>query len=78
MSGAANARNNAQTEIEEFRKEAFQAEPHRQAIALPAHAGKRHSMMKRTKTQIRNTRGMVVPDVADANKVRKHYLPYSE
>jgi len=43
---------------------------------LRAHAGKRHGMIKRTKKQIRDKRGMVVMDEADARKVRKHFLPY--
>lgn len=45
---------------------------------LRAHAGKRHGMIKRTKKQIRNKRGMVVMEPADADKVRKVYLPYGE
>lgn len=43
---------------------------------LRAHAGKRHGMIKRTKKQIRDKRGMTVMDEADAKKVRKQYLPY--
>ncbi|SDC02004.1 50S ribosomal protein L35 [Ruegeria marina] len=43
---------------------------------LRAQAGKRHGMIKRTKKQIRDKRGMVVMDEADAQTVRKHYLPY--
>lgn len=43
---------------------------------LRAQAGKQHGMIKRTKKQIRDKRGMVPMDDADAKKVRKHYLPY--
>lgn len=43
---------------------------------LRAQAGKQHGMIKRTKKQIRDKRGMVPMDEADAKKVRKHYLPY--
>jgi len=45
---------------------------------LRAQAGKRHGMIKRTKKQIRNKRGLVVMDEADAKVVRKHYLPYGD
>jgi large subunit ribosomal protein L35 len=45
---------------------------------MRAQAGKRHGMIKRTKKQIRNKRGMVVMDETDAQKVRKHYLPYGD
>lgn len=43
---------------------------------LRAQAGKQHGMIKRTNKQIRNKRGMVVMDTADAKTVRRHYLPY--
>lgn len=42
---------------------------------LRAQAGKQHGMIKRTNKQIRNKRGMVVMDTADAKTVRRHYLP---
>lgn len=45
---------------------------------LRAHAGKRHGMIKRTKKQIRNKRGTVVMDKADAKVVLKHYMPYGD
>lgn len=45
---------------------------------MRAHAGKRHGMIKRTKKQIRNKRGIVVMEPDDAKKVRKQYLPYRE
>ena len=45
---------------------------------LRAHAGKRHGMIKRTNKQIRNKRGTVPMDEADAKTVRKHLLPYGD
>jgi len=33
-------------------------------------------MIKRTKKQIRDKRGTVIMDAADAKVVKKHYLPY--
>ena len=42
---------------------------------LRGYAGKRHGMIKRTKKQIRNKRGMVVMEPSDARRVRKYFLP---
>lgn len=45
---------------------------------LRAQAGKQHGMIKRSNKQIRDKRGMVVMDAADAKTVRRHYLPYGD
>ncbi|MBL1404981.1 MAG: 50S ribosomal protein L35 [Hyphomicrobiales bacterium] len=40
-------------------------------------AGKRHGMIKRSNTFLRNSRGMVILCAADAKKIIKQYLPNS-
>jgi large subunit ribosomal protein L35 len=40
-----------------------------------AQAGKRHGMVKRTKSQIRNKRGTTIMNDSDARVVIKHFLP---
>lgn len=42
---------------------------------LRAQAGKSRRMTRRTNKQIRDKRGMVVMEAADAKVVRKYYLP---
>lgn len=39
-------------------------------------SGKQHGMIKRSNKQIRNKRGTVIMDPADAKVVKKHFLPY--
>lgn len=40
-------------------------------------AGKRHNMSKRGRRQIREQRGTTILSEADAKRIRKQYLPYS-
>jgi large subunit ribosomal protein L35 len=42
---------------------------------MSAWAGKRHGMIKRTKKQIRQHRGMRVLFKADGDNVKKYFLP---
>jgi large subunit ribosomal protein L35 len=43
---------------------------------ITAQAGKRHGMIKRTNTQIRNQRGTTVMSKQDS-KIVKSYMPYN-
>ena len=40
-----------------------------------AHSGKRHGMIKRTKKQIRQHRGMNVRFKTDGDNIKKYFLP---
>src|SRR5258705_4844220 len=42
---------------------------------MAAHAGKRHGMIKRTKKQIRQLRGVDVVFKTDGERIRKYWLP---
>ena len=42
---------------------------------LAAHSGKRHGMIKRTKKQIRQLRGVDVVFKTDGERIRKYWLP---
>jgi large subunit ribosomal protein L35 len=42
---------------------------------LAAHAGKRHGMIKRTKKQIRQLRGVDVLFKTDGERIKKYWLP---
>jgi large subunit ribosomal protein L35 len=44
---------------------------------ISGQAGKRHGMIKRTKSQIRKLRGTRVISESDAERVRKIFLPYA-
>ncbi len=42
---------------------------------IRAQAGKRHGMIKRTKKQIRDHRGMAVLFKTDGDNIKKYFLP---
>jgi large subunit ribosomal protein L35 len=64
---------NAQAEDEIRREEALQ--DHGTGKVLYAQRGKRHGMIKRTNKQIRNLRGTTTLFEADAERVKKYFLP---